>query len=149
MLRNKGIMRLEGHWNERSLKLLVQCRVICRKQVCYRVVIPPPFHQVMWRCQLCLYSLCCWKRPPENVVFQTASSINIKSKEKIKRRDWWGWFGFGNGNGCFWAGITQLAPSGHMSRGEQVVTGSKCLFCRIMCFWSPCYSHGSPLAFLL
>lgn len=42
VLRNKGIMRLEGHWTERSLKLLVQCRVICKKQACYRVVIAPP-----------------------------------------------------------------------------------------------------------
>lgn len=98
-----------------------------------------PFLQVMWRCQFCLYSLSCWKRPPENVVFETASSIHIESKQKIERRDWWGWFGFGEGNGCFWAGITQLAPSGHVRRGEQVMTGYKSV-----CFVELCVS--GPLA---
>lgn len=76
----------------------------------------------MWRCKLCLYSLSCWERPPESVDIEIASSINIKSKQKIKRRDGWGWFGFGKGNGCFWAGIIELASSGHISRGEHVMT---------------------------
>lgn len=43
---------------------------------------PSSFLQVMWRCQPCLYSLSCWERPPESVVFEIASSINIKSKQK-------------------------------------------------------------------
>lgn len=103
-----------------------------------------------WKCQLCLYSPSSWERHPESLVFETASSIHIKSKQKIKRGDWRGWFGFGEGNGCFWAAILQLASSGHVSGGEQVMAGYKrASVCWIMCFWSPCYNHGSPLAFLL
>lgn len=43
---------------------------------CYSILLPSG--------QFCLYSLSCWERPPESVVFEIASSINIKTNRRKK-----------------------------------------------------------------
>lgn len=80
----------------------------------------PPSLEVMWKCQLCLYSLSGWERPPESLVFEIASSVNIKSKQKMKRlvRVIWPWKGE-------WLFLSWGHTAGIFRAHERVMTGYK------------------------
>lgn len=79
----------------------------------------------MWKCQLSLYSLSCWERPPKSLDFEIACSINVKSKQKIKRRDWWEWFWLWKGE---WLFLSWDHRAGIFRACEQVMTGYKRVF---------------------
>lgn len=117
---------------------------------------PPPFSWCGSANAVYIILSCC-ERPPENLVFEIASNINIKGKQKVTRGDWWNQFGFGRGNSSFWGGdLTAgiLIACEHMWTYHQVLRES--LFCSIRCFWSLqkpeslLYNlrHGYLLAFL-